>query len=72
MAHHLNGDIRDKSRAYSGWRRFNILRPICLGVTNQFAFADGISQKYDVGEEQKGEQSPAKPPERVVREYHNP
>jgi len=31
-----------------------------------------IRQKYNVREEKQGEQSPAKPPERVVREYHSP
>lgn len=46
--HHLNGK-RGKSRAYSGWKRFNILLPTCPRMTNQFAFAEGISQKYDVG-----------------------
>lgn len=35
---------------------------------NHSAFTDRISQKYDVG----GDQSPAKPPGRVAREYHSP
>lgn len=65
--HHLSGK-RSKSRAYSGWRRFNILFPTYLRVTNQFAFADRISQKYDVGEDD----SPAKLPERALREFYHP
>lgn len=72
VAHHLNGDIGGKSKAYSGWRRFNVLLPPCPRVTNQFAFAGGINQKYNVEEEQKGEQSSAKAPERLVTGYHSP
>lgn len=41
-------------------------------VINQFAIADGISQKWDAGEEKEWELSPAKPPEGMLREHHNP